>query len=250
MVQYVFGTGQIFSTPVGGGVPLRLGALQDVSIDFNGEIKTLHGQFQFPLDTARGKTKIEGKIGSANIDVNAFNTIYFGQSVATGQKVQVQNEAGTVPATPGPYTVTVANGANFYLDLGVTTAAGVPLKQVASTPGSGEYTVSSLGVYTFNAAQEGDAMLFSYLYNDAANGGTLAIANPLMGITPKFQLILVNNYNSKYFTMGLYSVTAEKLSLPLKLDDYLIPEITFQANANDANNVGFISTTSVAGGGA
>ena len=81
MTQYVFGTGQLYSIPTGGGNPLRIGALQDVSVEFSGDVKMLYGQYQFPLDVARGKTKIEGKIGSGNIDVAAFNTIFFGQTV-------------------------------------------------------------------------------------------------------------------------------------------------------------------------
>jgi hypothetical protein len=38
--------------------------------------------------------------------------------------------------------------------------------------------------------------------------------------------------------------------MPLKQDDYMISEITGQANANDANRIGRISTTSASGGGA
>lgn len=58
--QYTFGTGNLYTTPVGGGAPFRFGALQDVGVDFSADVKQLFGQFQFPLDVARGKTKIEG----------------------------------------------------------------------------------------------------------------------------------------------------------------------------------------------
>jgi len=253
MTQYVFGTGQLYALPVAGGSPLRIGALQDVSVDFSGDVKQLFGQYQFPLDVARGKTKIEGKIGTGNIDVSSFNDIFFGQTVTTGtEKVQAINEAGAVPATPGPYTVTVANGADFVMDLGVySVSTGQALKQVAESPGAGEYTVSAAGVYTFNSAQAEAGVMFNYIYDAATPGsGTLDINNQLMGSTPKFQLVASQLYNGKTFTLVLYSVTADKMSLPLKQDDYLISEIGFQANANDLNQIGYISTTSATGGGA
>lgn len=250
MTQYVFGTGQMFSTPVGGGAPLRLGALQDVSVDFNGEIKSLFGQYQFPLSSARGKTTIEWKAQSGNIDVAAFNTMFFGQTVADNDElVQVQNEVGTVPAM-STYTVTVTQGATFYLDLGVTLADGTPLTQVAASPGALEYSVSAAGVYTFNAAQASAGVLITYLYESAATGGTLTLSNTLMGDMPQFQLVLTQVFESKTFTLILFAATSEKLSLPLKQDDYLIADLSGQAFANSANQVGRITTTSITGGGA
>lgn len=253
MSQYMFGTGQLYAIPDGGGNPLRLGALQDVSVEFSADIKTLHGQSQFPLAVARGKSKIEGKIGTANIDVEAYNQIYFGQvaGVSAGTRRQVFNEAGVIPATPGPYTVTVANGADFFLDLGVIDVlTGLQMKQVVSGPTAGQYTVNqTTGVYTFAAADQGKAVLFNYLYEDSAAGGTLELTNQLMGIAPYFQLVASQFFDNKVFTLCLYKVVADKLSMPLKQDDFLMPESGFQAQASDSGSIGFISTTSVTGGG-
>lgn len=250
MAQYLFGTGQLFASNVGGGDPIRIGALQDVSVEFSGDIKQLHGQYSFALDVARGKVKIEGKFGSGNIDVKAFNRLFFNQTVATGQKVQAVNEAGTIPATP--FQVTVANGATFYRDLGVTDVlTGIPLKWVASAPTTGQYSVNSAtGVYTFAAADTTKAVLINYLYTAAATGGTVNIANDLMGSAPSFEMILSQTYKGNVFTLGLYSVVIDKLSMPLKQDDHLIVEGNWQAQANSSNNIGFMSTTSAVGGGA
>lgn len=252
MTQYVFGTGQLYSMAVGGGAPLRWGALQDVSVDFSGDIKQLHGQYQFALDTARGKSKIDWKASSANIDVNAFNQMYFGQTTGvttTGTELIQQTEAAAVPAST-PWTVTATKGANFKMDLGVTFAAtGQPLKQVASAPATGQYSVSIAGVYTFATADAGKAVILNYLWESASTGGSLEIENTLMGAAPAFQLVLTQTYKQKNFTLILYSCTAEKLSLPLKQDDYLIGEVSGGANANDANKIGRITTTSVVGGG-
>lgn len=249
MTQYVFGTGQLFSMPIGGGAPLKFGALQDVSTDFSGDIKQLHGQYQYPLDVARGKAKVEWKAASGNIDVAAFNTVFFDDNLVEGNElVQVFNETGSIPATPGPYTISVANAANFEMDLGVTLADGTPMKQVTSSPSTGEYSVSSSGVYTFATADEGKNVLITYIY-EKSSGGSLTISNKLMGSAPRFQLVLSQVYAGKNFTLVLYSNVADKLSLPLKQDDYLIGEISGQAFANDAGNVGRMTTTSVSGGG-
>lgn len=249
MTQYVFGTGQLFATPVGGGAPLKFGALQDVSIDLSADTKELYGQYQFALDTARGKTKVEWKASTGNIDAAAFNQVYFGQTVDAGDELlQVFNETGTVPAMT-TYTVTVANAASFVMDLGVYLASdATPLKQVPSTPGPMEYSVSAVGVYTFNAAQASAAMLFNYLY-EGTDGGTLTVTNQLMGSTPKFQLVASQLYDGKSFTVILYSAVSDKLSLPLKQDDYLISELSGSCHADAANRVLKLSTTSISGGG-
>lgn len=251
MTMYNFGTGQLFLTPVGGGAPLRVGALQDCSVEFSGDIKQLFGQYQFALDVARGKTKIEGKIGTANIDVAAFNQAFFGQTVTTGEKKQIFNEAASVPAAT-TYTITAANGGDFFMDLGVYFAtSGLPLKQVASGPTAGQYTVNpATGVYTFAAADASAAVLLNYLYTDDATGGTIEIGNQLMGAIPTFQLVMSQKYKGKFFVLGLYSVVSDKMSLPLKQDDHTVSEISWQAQANDANQVGFFSTSSAVGGGA
>jgi hypothetical protein len=252
MSQYVFGTGQLFALPVGGGAPLRFGALQDVSVDFNGDIKRLHGQYQYALDTARGKTNIDWKAASGNIDVEAFNQLFFGEEVDAGNELtQVINEAGSVPAM-STYTITAAHGADFVMDLGVYYAAtGLPLTQVASgSEAVGKYSVSAAGVYTFAAADASAAVLLNYLWENSAAGGSLELSNQLMGTTPKFQLVLSQTYDSKVFTLLLYSCVSEKLSLPLKQDDYLIAEMNGSAMADAANRVARITTTSITGGGA
>lgn len=252
MTQYVFGTGQLFSLPVGGGAPMKFGALQDVSVDFSGDIKQLHGQYQYALSVARGKSKVEWKASSGNVDVQAYNTIYFNeaQGVTDGQLVQVFNEPAEIGATP--FQVTVANSADFTMDLGVKDAiTGAPYEQVAetATPTTGQYKVSATGIYTFAAADTGKDVLIDYLYEDDDAGGSLTITNQLMGSAPRFMLVLSQTFEGKVFTLVLYANVADKLSLPLKQDDYLIAEISGQSFANDAGNVARITTTSITGGG-
>jgi hypothetical protein len=241
-MQYNFGTGQLFAMPVGGGAPLGIGALQDVNVDFQGDVKELYGQFQFPLDVARGKTKITGKASTGQIDVDLYNQIFFGGTTTTGQTKTAYNEAGTVPAMT-TYTITVTNSAHFVMDLRVVYAlTGAPLKQVPSGPTIGQYSVAA-GVYTFAAADASAAVLFTYLYTDATSGKTLQLTNNLMGNTPKFQAVLSDIYEGKYITLVLYSCTSSKLTLPLKQDNYTMPEFDFSAQDNGSGSVGYLSTS-------
>jgi len=76
-------------------------------------------------------------------------------SYTAGYTQSIYGEAGTVPATPGPYTVKIAQAATFYADLGATTAAGASL--------AGQYAVNN-GTYTFSSALHGQSVLISYQY--------------------------------------------------------------------------------------
>lgn len=241
MPKYSFGSGQLFAVQPS-GAPLRFGAVQDVSVDISGDVKMLHGQLQFPLAQARGKSKIEGKFGSGQVDVDAYNTFFFGQTVSAGHVRSVRNEAASVPAA-STYTVTAANGATFEQDLGVFYAStGEPLRQVASSPTEGQYTVNQeTGVYTFSADDASAAVLLNYLYNDATNGRRLDIANTLMGAIPTFQVVLAEQYQGKDLVLKLYACVSDKLSLPFKQDDFMISDISFMAQADAAGRVGFIS---------
>jgi hypothetical protein len=249
MSQYQFGTGQLFATPVAGGAPLRFGALQDVNLEISGDTKQLHGQYQYALDVARSKAKVEWKASSGNIDVAAFNQLFFQQTVVAGQPKYIQNEAGTIPATP--FQLTAANGATFIMDLGVQDVlTGVTMKQVPSgTPNAGEYKVSSVGVYTFAAADTGKAVLINYLFTETGVGGTVTVNNALMGNIPRFKLVLTNPYAGNQFTVILFSAICDKLGLPLKQDDYLIADMSGEAFADSAGRVLQIATTSIVGGG-
>ncbi len=80
----------------------------------------------------------------------------------------VEGEAASVPAAPGPYTVTAAAPFGPWASDGaVSYANGTALAAVAGAPGAGEYNVAS-GVYTFAAADAGAAVLVSYGFIPAA----------------------------------------------------------------------------------
>ncbi|PPQ39864.1 hypothetical protein SAMN06265338_101735 [Rhodoblastus acidophilus] len=242
-----FGSGVLIATPSGANAtPVQFGALQDISLDFSFSSKQLFGQYQFPIALARGEGKITGKAKFANIDGPLYNSCFFGQSLASGQKLWAYNEAGSVAAS-SPYAYAVVNASAFDADLGVVYAAsGLALTRVASAPSVGQYTLSA-GVYTFNSGDAGKAILVSYCYTQtAAGGGSRAVlSNKLMGVAPTFQIDFYQtnpNAAGAQWSLRLYNCVSNKLTVSSKIQDFNIPELDFEAFANAANNIGEINT--------
>ncbi len=242
MAVYSFGSGTLFGTrtDVANATPIKFGALQDVSIEFNFSLKELYGQFQFPLAVGRGTGKVQGKAKFAQINGLTFNMLFFGQSQSTGQLQTALNEAQFVPAAT-PFTVAVTNAATFVTDLGVSFAAtGLSFAKVASSPSEGQYAVSAGGVYTFAAADANVPVVISYTFTAASQGNTAIIANQLLGSAPTFQANFYETFQSKQVTLQLNQCVAQKLSFATKVDDFTIPEFDFAAFADAAGNIGKI----------
>jgi hypothetical protein len=241
MAQFGFGGGTLYGlrTDISGAQPVKFGALQDVQLDFSGDLKELYGQGQFALAIARGKTKIELKAKFAQINGLIFNQLYFGQTLSTGQALVAESELGSIPSS-STYTVTAANSTAWTRDLGVFYAAtGLPLAPVADAPAVGQYSVAA-GVYTFAAADKGLAVLLNYEYAATASGSSIALANPRMGTTPSFAAVFSQSFNGKQATFQLNNCTSSKLSFPSKQDDWTIGEIDFQVAADAAGTIGTI----------
>jgi hypothetical protein len=243
--EYVFGSGQLFTLPTAGGQPTKFGTLQNVDVEFTGDIKELHGQYGFAVAAGRGKQKVSIKAGNGDFDINLYNTTYFsgpiGAGVSTGSYQQALDEAGTPSGGPPPI-VTVANSARFYLDLGVfDTVTGLYMEPVASVSAATEYSVAA-GVYTFNTAFS-HPVLINYLYT-ATGGLTMPMNNQLIGTEPHFQLILAETYQGNWFVMKFNNVMCHKLTTPLKQDDFGINDLEFSAQVDSTGSLGFISTSS------
>jgi len=246
-MQLSFGSGAIWGerTDVSGsGIgPRQFGVLQDIQIDFDWTDKPLYGQLQFPVAVARGQGKITGKAKFAQILGLLYSDIFFGLTPATGQFGVAQLEAAAVPATT-PYTVTVANAANYNDDLGVVYAAtGKRFNRVTTPAAAGQYTVNfATGVYTFSSADASAAVLISYTYGTTTSGSKLTITNQLMGTTPTFKATFYSTYGGNGTALRLNACMADKLSLPTKVDDWTIHELDFSAFADASGTIGYLST--------
>ncbi|MGH7093766.1 MAG: hypothetical protein ACREFB_09560 [Stellaceae bacterium] len=252
-MQLAFGAGALWGNrtdATGSGIgPDQFAILQDVEIDWDWQTKELFGQFQFPLDIARGQGKITGKAKFARIFGAIYGDLFFGQTAATGQLTVSENEAAAVPATT-PFTVTVANAATFSDDLGVYYAsggnAGMRFTRVTTPSAAGQYSVNlASGIYTFAAADAAAAVTISYLYTATA-GRKLTLTNQFMGYTPTFKATFYTLKTTQNVPAGLSLVlnacTATKLSLPTKIDDYEIQEFDFSAFADASGTIGTLST--------
>ena len=252
-MQLAFGAGALWGNRTdvtGSGIgPDQFGILQDVEIDWDWTTRELWGQFQFPLDIARGQGKIAGKAKFARIFGAIYGDLFFGQTPAAGQLTVAENEADVVPAT-SPYTVTVANAANYVDDLGVYFAtgnnAGLRFTRVTTPSATGQYSVNlATGIYTFAAADAGASLLLSYLYNSTTTGKKLVLTNQLMGFTPTFKATFYTTKTTQGVPAGLALVlnacTATKLALPTKIDDYEIQEFDFSAFADATGTFGTLS---------
>jgi hypothetical protein len=251
-MQLAFGAGALWGNrtdQTGSGIgPDQFGILQDVEIDWDWQVKELYGQFQFPLDIARGQGKITGKAKFARIFGAIYGDLFFGQTPGTGQLTVAENEAAIVPST-GAYTVTVGEAANFADDLGVWYAdganAGGRFTRVTTPAAAGQYSVNpATGIYTFSSADASAALLISYLYN-AASGKKLVVTNQLMGVTPVFKATFYTSKTTQGIAAGLALVlnacTATKLALPTRIDDYEIQEFDFSAFADPTGTIGTLS---------
>jgi hypothetical protein len=246
-MQLSFGAGAVWAerTDVtGSGIgPRQFGVLQDIQIDFDWTDKELYGQLQFPVAIARGQGKITGKAKFAQILGLLYSDVFFGTTPATGQFAVSQLEAATVPATT-PYSVTAANASNYNDDLGVVYAgSGRRFNRVTTPSAAGQYSVNfSTGIYTFSAADANAALLISYTYNVATSGSKLTLTNQPMGVTPTFKATFYTAYNGSGTALRLNACTANKLSLPTKLDTWTISELDFMAFADASGTIGYLST--------
>jgi hypothetical protein len=219
MAQYLFGSG-------------------NVSVDFSFDFKSLYGSNQFPVAQARGKGKIDIKAAVGRVDPLLFNTVMFdGSLTSPGETLNSVDESSTIPATP--FTVTVANGATFSVDLGVyNETTGKAMTRVASAPATGQYSVTTTtGAYLFASADVGSTVKISYTYGSTSTGSTIKFTNNLLGTGVVFGVELVTYYQGKSGSLYFPAVQASKLSMPLKLDDFTLTTIDMAAQDDGSGNI-------------
>src|SRR5579885_3629579 len=188
-----------------------------------------------------GEFKITGKAKFARLQATQINNLFLGQTLTANSMLEMTTgETGTVATG----AVTVANSASFVEDFGVFYAArGVQLSPVASSPSQGQYSVAN-GVYTFNSADNGAAVLIYYSYT-VSSGNKISLANQLAGPLPLFEVSLKETFNyfgtSKDLLVKLNACVSSKLSLPFSNQKFTVAEFDFQAIADASNNIGTIS---------
>jgi hypothetical protein len=243
----LFGTGVMWGTATqdaSGNVlaspqPIQFGALQDASVDISFDSKLLYGQGNFAIDAARGKGKIGIKAKFAQVNGALLNSLFFGQTTTASLIGDYNDTTGT--AIAATVTPPVPNAGTWNTDLGVRDSNGVPMTRVASAPTTGQYSVAA-GVYTFAAADVAKTAYIAFQYTAAAAGAKKGnIQSMVMGPAPKCRLDLSLPYGSKMLTLAFPTCVSPKLTLATKQDDFIIPEMDFDAIADQFGNVGFWS---------
>jgi len=246
MAQYMFGSGVLWATPltdyagtaISNPTPVQLAVLQEVGVDMSFDTKALHGQNQFPVAIARGKGKLDFKTKAAQINGAALNSLVFGQTMTSGIFDYLYDVTGEVIGTT-PYQITVdpPGTGTWAADMGVRNSSGLPMTRVASSPATGEYSVSA-GVYTFAAADTGKTVFISYQYTDTSTSAKKStVKNVLMGYMPTFRGDLYVPYGGKSLALSIPKCVISKWSFTTKQDDFAVPEWDFSAFADDAGNV-------------
>ncbi|MFW5397683.1 MAG: hypothetical protein XXXNARYT_003411 [Candidatus Accumulibacter regalis] len=242
-MQLIFGAGDFYGVPlldaqgntISNPTPIKVGAMQEMSIEFSGDLKELHGQNQFAIAVGRGKVKSTGKIKGAQIHGAALNSLFFGNGVTAGTMMAISTDAvGTaIPSTPYTITPTPPASGTWVEDLGVLNSNAVPLTRVASAPATGQYSVAA-GVYTFAAADTGNVVYINYRYSyTLAAAKRIALTNLPMGYAPTFGARMQTTFQGKKTLVVLASVVSTKLMLfSTKQDDFSVPEIDFTAQAD------------------
>ena len=247
-MQFLFGAGDFYGVPltdaqgnaISNPTPIHLGVMQEMSLEFQGDVKELYGQYKFAVDVAGGKNKVSGKVKNAQISGQAVNSLFFGQGMTSGTMMACYSDTAGAAIPSSPYTITVTppSSGTFVEDLGVVDSNGVPFTCVASAPATGQYSVSA-GTYTFAAADTGKLVFISYRYSATATGAKkISVVNQQMGAAPLIKAELQVQYRGKRALVVLYSSIFTKLSLfGTKLDDYSVPEMDFSGFANGANQI-------------
>lgn len=242
MTQYAFGAGNMYITQlqdawgnsIANPTPLPLMVLQEGSIDMSADAKELYGQNQFAAAVARGKAKLSVKVKPARIYAALWNALFFGQTLTSGLlAIQTDTTGAAIPATPYKITVTPPNSGTFVADMGVISATGYPMTCVTGTPATGQYAVTTGGVYTFAAADTGKTVFINYEYTVASANAALAqtqnVMNLPMGYAPQFKADLCISYQGKLTTFSIQQAVTTKMSIGFKNEDFAIPEFDFQA---------------------
>jgi hypothetical protein len=247
-MEFGFGSGVLtgIRTDSGGTLtPIRFGALQNVDIEFSGDTKELFATNQYPIDTARGKTKITGKAKVAEIKARMFNDLFFGQILSTTTSLKYSwNESSALGGT-GAASYTVANaGSTPLLDQGVFLGSnGNQLIAVSSAPTAGQYVFNaSTGAYTFGTLPAGTGVLVNYSYT-VTGGNSIALGNPLMGNTPRFKATFFQEFENNQVVLVLNACVSNRLTFPTRIDDYVIEDLDFSAFADASGSVGSWNST-------
>lgn len=250
--QTIFGPGNAWATPLidyqGNAItnptPVAFSTMQNISVDVSWDEKTAYGGNTFPIEAARGKGKITGKISNLRVLGRLWASVVTGQPITNAIYAAVSDVTGAViPGTPFAITPTIPSSGTWAYGVGVRDSNDLPMTVVASGPTSGQYSVAA-GVYTFASADTGKKVFIDYVYTATSTTAyKQQIINAPMGYAPYFQLDWCVSHYGNLITYTFPRVLISKFNINTKLDDYTYPEFDFTAFADAGGNVYTESST-------
>ncbi len=235
-----FGAGRVFATGnYANPTPARALVPQSQSIDFKRKTESLFGEQQLAVAVGAGEMDITGKVEYGAANARIFADIMFGDGSTTGQTLEADGEAGTVPGT-STYTVTVVNSATWIFDLGVKNATtGVLMTCVASgSEMAGKSYSVAAGVYKFAAGDANTNVLISYAYTVSTSGETIALTNQTQGLVGNFTAVHVFPWGTGQDMFVFGNCIAGSAGISLKKSGFASNTLDYVACANSSGSVG------------
>lgn len=244
MGQVMVGCGDVIFQPPNGAVdaaagvvatPVRIARLQDITLEHAIDEIDMYGEKGYAAEKGFGKRKLTGKAKFGMISGRLLEMCFDGAALTTGSSNLEVVESGAITAG----AITVTGSANYVANLGVYDSSGNEMKQVASAPAVGQYSVAA-GVYTFNVSDNAKVVTLRYTKSQAS-GSRIQIVNPNMGIPTKYGVKLYDYYAanaSKNLGLEFSAVVIPKLSLPFKNSDFVLPDIEFSVLDDGTGNIG------------
>jgi hypothetical protein len=235
--QIAFHSPKIYIKPTN-GTPLGVLTVQEFSFDAKVSLKPLMGENKYAEAIGAGSAKAGGKFKNGRVQSRLLNEAIMGAGNTTlAQSSKLASaEAGVVAAQ----TYTVANALNFIGDWGVSfVSTGLQLTRVASLPTAGQYSVNEVtGVYTFNAADNAKAILVSYQYKVTGGiGRTVQVTNQLAGEATSATMLVVNKFQGGETHLTIYAAVFGGFSMGFKLEDFAMPDVDFECQADSLGRV-------------
>ncbi len=232
-----FGAGRMFATAnIANPTPARALVPQSQSLDFKRKVESLFGEKQMAVAVGAGSMDVTGKVEYGKINARMFADMLFGDTGTTGQYLEADKEAGTVPSS-STYVITVANSATWLFDLGVVdvTTGNIMSRVAAAAEVAGKSYSVAAGIYTFAAGDASANKLISYGYSATGVGETIVMANQTQGLVGNFTAVHVLPWGTEQDMFVLSNCTTSSAGLSLKQSGFATNtmEYTAAANAND-----------------
>lgn len=242
----IFGAGAFYGiSNVTNPATTAFDTLQDYSLSFKRDTKSLFGEDQFADDVCAGPATVTGKVTTGSLNGRIFSDLVCGVANTDYMDQVAKKELGTVN---GSSQIHVQNhGTEVFLqDLGVIDpTTNLPLVNVAigAVTKRSHYSVTGAGIYTFQSSRQGDKMAITYRWqlNPAGNGTKLNIKNQPMGKIGDFTTVAALNWAEEQNVFTLNSCLSSDIEVGTKQGDYGKPTFNFMASVDDYGNLGTFS---------